>query len=286
MLSEPIHALFDRDLSRRRTRLPNRLRAVYDGDLQFPPVSTDRPYVIANFVSTLDGVVSFNLPGQLEGRQISGSNEGDRFVMGLLRASADAVMIGSGTFQAAGSHGLWTPEFVYPAAKDLYRQYRTKVLKKPKYPLVVVVSGTGNLDVQSATFYKADATVLIITTEQGKRRLVKSGADRLSEVRVTRTSAKGWIEPSAILQLLSQEFSVRLLLHEGGPTLLADFLAGGLVHELFLTTAPQIAGRVSAHPRPGLVEGVEFSPGTAPWWRLVSIRQAGDCLYLRYRARR
>jgi riboflavin biosynthesis pyrimidine reductase len=242
--------------------------------------------VVANFVSTLDGVVSFNLPHQLEGRQISGANEGDRFVMGLLRASADAVIIGSGSFRAAGSMGLWTPEFVYPSAKNLYRQYRGKVLKKPKYPLVVVVSRAGNLDLQSATFHAPDVTVLIITTEQGKRRLVKSGAGGLAEVRVTRVSARGWIEPSAILQLLWREFSVRILLHEGGPTLLGNFLAGGLVDELFLTIAPQMAGRVSAHPRPGLVEGVEFTPRTAPWWRLLSIRQAGTYLYLRYRAKK
>jgi riboflavin biosynthesis pyrimidine reductase len=265
--------------------LPNRLRAVYDGDLRFPAASIGRPYVVANFVSTLDGVVSFNLPRQLEGGQISGSNEGDRFIMGLLRASADAVMIGSGTFRAVGSKGLWTPEFVFPSAKDLYRQYREKVLKKPNYPLVVVVSGTGNLDLQSATFHKPDATVLIITTERGKRRLVRSGADGFAEVRATRVSAKGGIEPSAILQLLWQEFSVRFLLHEGGPTLLGGFLAGALVDELFLTIAPQIAGRISAHPRPGLVEGFEFSPHTARWWRLLSVRQAADYVYLRYQAK-
>ena len=71
----------------------------------FRPAPQARPYCIANFVSTLDGVVSFNLPGQSEGAQISSSNEEDRFIMGLLRASADAVLVGSGTLQAVGSAG-------------------------------------------------------------------------------------------------------------------------------------------------------------------------------------
>src|SRR5215469_9846426 len=104
--------------------LPDGLQARYDGNLSFPPAPEERPYFIANFVSTLDGVVSFNLPGQSEGAQISDSNEEDRFNMGLMRASADAVVVGSGTLQAAGPQGSWLPESVYPAAKDLYRNYR------------------------------------------------------------------------------------------------------------------------------------------------------------------
>ena len=85
--------------------IPEGLRARYDGNLSFPPAPENRPYFIANFVSTLDGVVSFDLPGQSGGAQISGSNEEDRFIMGLLRASADAVMVGAGTLQADGPQG-------------------------------------------------------------------------------------------------------------------------------------------------------------------------------------
>jgi hypothetical protein len=65
--------------------LPESLRARYDGDLSFPPASQERPYCIANFVSTLDGVVSFNMLGQSEGAQISKSNEEDRFHGGPVR---------------------------------------------------------------------------------------------------------------------------------------------------------------------------------------------------------
>ena len=51
------------------------LRARYDGNLSFPPAPEERQYCIANFVSTLDGVVSFNLPGQSERAQISNWNK-------------------------------------------------------------------------------------------------------------------------------------------------------------------------------------------------------------------
>src|SRR5271154_1768986 len=162
--------------------LPKSLRARYDGNLSFPPPPEERPYCIANFVSTLDGVVSFNIPGQSEGAQISNSNEEDRFIMGLLRASADAVVVGSGTLQAVGPQGSWLPEAVYPAAKDLYQKYRIDVLRKLEYPLVVIITGTGELDLASAVFHTPRTRVLILTTEPGKRRLSQSGSEALGSV--------------------------------------------------------------------------------------------------------
>ncbi len=283
---EPIRTLFaTQPTEPSETALPEGLRARYDGNLSFPPAPEERPYCIANFVSTLDGVVSFNLPGQSEGAQISNWNEEDRFIMGLLRASADAIVVGSGTLQAAGPHGSWLPEAVYPAAKDLYQKYRTEVLRKLEYPLVVIVTGTGELDLTSAVFHTPRTRVLILTTEPGKRRLSQSGSEALTSVEVKALSAaEERISPSAILTLLRQEAGVELLLHEAGPTLFGEFLAAGFMDELFLTVAPQIAGRDAVHPRPGLVANVQFSPATAPWWKLISAKSATDYLFLRYQA--
>ncbi len=73
---EPIRTLFaTQPIEPSETPLPEGLRARYGGNLSFPPALAERPYCIANFVSTLDGVVSFNLPGQSEGVQISNQNE-------------------------------------------------------------------------------------------------------------------------------------------------------------------------------------------------------------------
>src|ERR1700691_5741502 len=281
---EPIRTLFaTQPTEPSEAALPEGLRARYDGNLSFPPAPEERPYCIANFVSTLDGVVSFNLPGQSEGAQISNWNEEDRFIMGLLRASADAVVVGSGTLQAAGPHGSWLPEAVYPAAKDLYQKYRNDVLRKLEYPLIVIVTGTGGLDLTNAVFHTPRTGVLILTTELGKRRLSQSGSEALASVEVKALStAEERISPSAIATVLRQEAGVELLLHEAGPTLFGEFLAGGFMDELFLTLAPQIAGRVAAHPRPGLVANVEYSPATAPWSKLLSTKKAADHLFLRY----
>ena len=282
-----IRTLFSTETEDRVPCLPAELRNLYDGDLRFPEPSSGRSYVFANFVSTLDGVVSFNMPGQSGGASISGANEGDRFIMGLLRASADAVMVGAATVGAVSRGGLWSAEFIYPSAKELYMRYRTGVLKKEEHPLIVVVSASGHLDLNRAIFRAPGIKVAILTTERGRETLASAGAERLASTTVhALDAANERIEPSTILELLTQHYRVRQLLHEGGPTLFGSFLAAGYIDELFLTLAPQIAGRLTERPRLGLVEGTGFTPETAPWLSLATVKQAGSHLYLHYSRRR
>ena len=57
-----------------------------------------------------------------------------------------------------------------------------------------------------------------------------------------------------------------------------------LLDELFLTIAPQLAGRGSGE-RLGLVEGIGLEPPEARWQALTSVRRSRDHLFLRYRRR-
>jgi len=66
-------------LSPRLARLYGRLRM---------PLPRARPYVFSNFVTTLDGVVSFNTKGHASGGDISGFNIQDRMVMAQVRSSS------------------------------------------------------------------------------------------------------------------------------------------------------------------------------------------------------
>ncbi|MGH2382054.1 MAG: dihydrofolate reductase family protein, partial [Candidatus Limnocylindria bacterium] len=69
---------------------------------------------------------------------------------------------------------------------------------------------------------------------------------------------------------------------EGGPHLFGQLLAAGCVDELFLTLAPQLAGRSAATPRLSLVEDIAFDVAFAHWGRLTDLRRAGDHLFARY----
>jgi riboflavin biosynthesis pyrimidine reductase len=280
---EPIKTLIDLQGASPGPLLPDELRLLYGGDLTFPALSGARPYVVGNFVSSLDGVISFKIPGQSGGGTISGSDEADSFIMGLLRASVDAIVVAAGTVHEVSPTHLWIAESIYPKAKDLYANYRRAVLQKAGHPLLVIVSGSGRVDLGRAIFHTHGTRVLIVTTESGKHQLARIGVNALDSTEVAALSdTGGLVDPSAILALLRDQFGVRSVLHEGGATLFGHFMAHGLVDEVFLTLAPQIAGRTAEHARPGMVAGVEFLPETAPWFKLVSARQRDGHLYLRY----
>ena len=279
-----VRTLIDCDQQYTEPALPQELRELYDGDLHLHTPGAARPFVIANFVSTLDGVVSYEVKNKSGGSTISGSNPADRFVMGLLRASADAVMVGAGTLHDLSAKSLWTPEYTYPDAKRLYAEYRVNALHKPEYPLLAIVSGSGQLELERAIFRTPAMRTVVITTSAGRDELTRRGAATLDSVEVhALNSNSGTIAPRAILQLLQSQYGVKTLLHEGGPTLFGQFLAADAVDELFLTLSPQIAGRGGDVTRPALVQGVQFVPDSAPWLQMVSVKQQAAYLYLRYR---
>jgi riboflavin biosynthesis pyrimidine reductase len=281
-----VQTLVDCDKEYAESALSPELRELYDGDLHFRRSPAARPYVISNFVSTLDGVVSYEIKGKSGGSSISASNPGDRFIMGLLRASADAIIVGAGTLHDVSAKSLWTPENVYPDAKRSYTEYRVNTLHKPEYPLLVIVSGSGQLELERAIFRTPAMRTLVITTTAGRDELMRRGAATLGSVAIRAlNSSSGSIAPQAILQLLQSEFGINMLLHEGGPTLFGQFLAADAVDELFLTLSPQIAGRKGDVTRPAVVQGVQFVPDSAPWFQMVSVREKAAYLYLRYRRR-
>src|SRR5579864_1578394 len=236
-----VRTLTDRDQEDLGPALPPGLRELYDGDLRFRESPSERPFVIANFVSTLDGVVSYEIKGQAGGSAVSGFDTADGFIMGLLRASADAIIVGARTVHDASPEGLWIPEYTYPDAKHLYTEYRVNVLHKPEYPLVVIVSGSGKLELERAVFRTPGVRTLVITTPAGRDELARAGATKLDSVQIHALDASGGsIAPLAILRLLYLQFGVRMLLHEGGPTLFGQFLAAAAVDELFMTLSTQI----------------------------------------------
>jgi riboflavin biosynthesis pyrimidine reductase len=280
--AHPLTTLYERSPAPSRSAFPELVRVLYGGDLAFPR-RPDRPRVIANFVQTLDGVVSFAIQGHSGGGEISGFDPADRFVMGLLRSFADAVMVATGTLHADSGH-VRTPSFIYPEARDLFAELRSQASGRRTDPLNVIVTGSGAVDVSEPTFHTPGLETVIVTTAEGERRLRSEHGQRLDVTRVRAVAEKGPVPPAAVIGVLRREFGVELLLHEGGPRLLGAFLRARMVDELFLTVAPQIAGRETAH-RPSLAEGVAFLPRMAPWFDLQSVKRAGSHLFLRLLAR-
>ena len=258
--------------------LPPDLTRLY-GRLKFPP-REHAPYVIGNFVSTLDGVTSLGEPGQEGGSEISGSNPHDRMVMGVLRAVADAVIVGAGTLRASPRH-LWTAEYIYPPLTDAYRSLRAQ-LRKTDTPLNAIVTARGEIDPALPVFRSGRVRTLIVTTDEGKNRIMRGALP--SSVQVASVKQDGRLTASAILDEVAHVLNgnARVILVEGGPRLMGDFFGEHLLDEQFLTLAPQVAGRDNSVERPGLVDGKTFAPEHPLWGTLAGVKRGGDHLFLRY----
>jgi riboflavin biosynthesis pyrimidine reductase len=122
--------------------------------------------------------------GHANGGDISGLNTQDRMVMGLLRAVADVVIVGSGTL-AADSQQVWTPEGICPELAPEYGQLR-KALGKSGPTLNVVVSGSGSLNLRLPVFSSGQVQVMILTTTAGAKRLAKQRIPAAVEIRAIR----------------------------------------------------------------------------------------------------
>jgi riboflavin biosynthesis pyrimidine reductase len=256
--------------------LPPPLATLF-GRLQFPP-HPDRPYVLGNFVTTLDGVVALNVSDQSGGGAISGFNQHDRMVMGLLRAVADAVIVGAGTLRAAPRH-RWTAHRIYPALSAVYQQLRID-LGKPEPPLNVIVTAHGEVNLDLPVFQSGEVPVLIVTTTQGMQRIYEHNIP--SSVQISSVQSAGSLSAQAILKAICDVHQCEMILVEGGPQLMGDFFAERLLDELFLTLAPQIAGRDNIIERPGLVAGRTFAPENPLWGTLIGVKRGGSHLFLRY----
>lgn len=145
--------------------LPASLAALL-GDFRLP-LKTQPPYVIGNFVSTIDGVVSLNEQGHTGGGPISGFLASDHALMGVLRATADAIIVGAGTLRDEPGHS-WTAEYIYPAFAQEYRDLRL-ALGKTAPPLTVLITASGNIDLNQGLFQRGEVPVLIITTPEGEK---------------------------------------------------------------------------------------------------------------------
>jgi riboflavin biosynthesis pyrimidine reductase len=237
------------------------------------------PLVFSNFVTTLDGVVSLQVKGHSGGGDISGFSGEDRMVMGLLRAAADAVVVGSGTLAADPEH-LWTPQAICPELADSYRLL-ADAMSKPRVALNVIVSAQGSVDLRLPVFTSGGVAAMIITTARGAQRLCRNKVPDAVQIHAV-PGRSGEISAAAILRIVTRTITGRRILVEGGPRLLATFYKERLLDEQFLSLAPQLSGREIGDARMSLVMGKTFAPRDPRWGRLIDARQGRRLLFLRY----
>jgi 2,5-diamino-6-(ribosylamino)-4(3H)-pyrimidinone 5'-phosphate reductase len=229
------------------------------GDLGLPRMDADRPYVLMNMVSTVDGKSAL-------GQTAAGiGSKTDWAMMRQIRAGVDAIMFGAGTLRAE----LVDPRVDVPGVQ-------TRIARgQPAQPVAVAVSGSLDLDPAHRFLVNGRAGTVILTT-------AAAPADRrarLAPYATILSCGAGTVDLATALRRLRAEFGVRWLLSEGGPTLNQALLDAGLIDEVFWTIAPKLAGGRGRN----LIDGPLPTERVKARLELRSLLEQDGELFARYR---
>lgn len=219
----------------------------------------DGPWLRANMVSTLDGAA------QHDGRSQPISCAGDMRIFGTLRGLADVVVAGAETVRQEGYR---------PArAREAFAARRAAAGQGPA-PAIAVVSGSLDLDFSLPLFVSPLVPTLVLTGAGAPPARMAAARDAGAEVVIAGEGTR--VDPARAVRELADR-GLRRLLTEGGPRLLGQFVAAGVLDELCLTVSPMLtagdAQRIAGGPSMDMPER----------FALVSVLEEGGFLFTRYR---
>ncbi|MCH0561659.1 MULTISPECIES: pyrimidine reductase family protein [unclassified Streptomyces] len=218
-----------------------------------------RPWLRANMVSTLDGAA------QHDGRSQPISNATDMRVFGTLRALADVVIVGAETVRQEGYR---------PARARAEFAARREAAGQAPAPAVAVVTASLDLDFSLPLFTSSLVPTLVVTgaaaSPERRAAAEKAGA----QVLVAGDGAG--VDPVRAVAALAGRGYFRLLT-EGGPRLLGQLVASGVLDELCLTISPMLTA--------GGAQRIAGGPSvTVPHrFALMSLLEEDGFLFSRYR---
>jgi riboflavin biosynthesis pyrimidine reductase len=217
-------------------------------------VAPGRGRLRANMVASADGAVT------LAGRSGGLSGPADKMIFTVLRSLADLVLVGAGTARA---------EHYRPVQRDeIWLQLRPA---SAPLPPVAVVTGTVDLTgcEKLLTVPPGPSQTIVITTAAAPadRKAALTGRARVIE------AGEYAVDLTAAVKELV-DLGYPSILTEGGPTLLGELVAAGLLDELCLTTSPLLA----AGPEGRIVSGPPATQGLSLGHALVD----GDFLLCKY----
>jgi diaminohydroxyphosphoribosylaminopyrimidine deaminase/5-amino-6-(5-phosphoribosylamino)uracil reductase len=221
-------------------------------------VMQGRPLVTLKLATSLDGRIA---TASGESRWITGPAARER--AHLLRATHDAVLVGSGT----------------ALADDPQLTCRLPGLER-RSPVRIVIDRTLRLPATLELFTRArEAPTWLVTSAAADKTVVLARARLGVEVLALETDETGGIDLDAMLRALGDKGLTRLLV-EGGGTIAAALLRAGLVDRLVWMRAPIAIGGdgIAALAALGL-----NALADAPRFALIASEIAGDDLIETYR---
>ena len=210
----------------------------------------------ANMVMSADGSAS------VAGKSGGLSSPGDMRVFGILRVLADVVVAGSGTVRTE----QYKPARPRPALAALRKG-------RPATATIAVLSGSLDLDLTAPLYTEAppDARTIVITSEAAPAEL-RAAAAKVADVIVAGEKS---VDLPAALTALADRGLARTIC-EGGPHLLGQVAAGGLLDELSLTISPTLAGPGAGR----ILAGEPFAPAAMTLTQVLTEDAFLFCRYL------
>ncbi|MGD9485689.1 pyrimidine reductase family protein [Streptomyces sp. TRM70308] len=220
-----------------------------------------RSWLRANMVASLDGAAHH------EGRSQPLSNDTDMRVFGVLRALADAVVVGAETVRKEG----YRPARARPAFAD-----RRAAAGQAPAPAIAVLSASLELDFSAPLFTEPRTPTLVLTGAGAPADRVH--AAEAAGARVVFAGEGVGADPARVPELLAGHGHYRLLT-EGGPWVLGEFAGAGVLDELCLSLSP----RVTAGEAPRIMNGPALEVPAD--FTLESVLEEAGFLFTRYRRR-
>src|SRR5262245_339371 len=220
-----------------------------------------RPFVIATFAMTADGKVTTKKFGPVDF-----TSREDKLHLFRQRALADAVLLGHTSLERDNVR-LGVP-------KEL-QELRIKQ-GQSRSPLRVIVSNRGKIDYRFKIFQSDVSPIIIFSTKQ----MPQKNQEALRKKATLHLTAASEVDLTAMLKTLHDQYKVRALACEGGPTLFRSLLEHGLIDQLNLTIAPYLFGGSKAPTLTGLSK--EFLPASMHC-SLINMRTVGEECFLTYR---
>ena len=258
------------------------------GKIGFPAPASERIWVYANFVQSIDGITS--LLGRFGSGGFIAQSEEDRWLMDLLRAHADAVIMGINTLSFErlymGNPGGPIFKIANPEMLELRQKLGRGKLKN------MFVTNSANVQLADFRVFNTDLVdSYVVTTDAGACRL---RAQKHPGVTIIEAGKWPRVDLSLMVKKLHEEFGIRYLLCEGGPTFYGSMTRAGLIDEKFVTVAPVEVGQVAppeqemaefdkTRLRPNTFGGPGFTKDTMTRWTWLSCRRVGDHEFNRYR---
>jgi len=263
------------------------------GNLGFPPSPAGRPWIYTNFVQSLDGITSL-LGEYASGQYISQSRE-DRWLMDLLRAHAESLIMGTATLvEEQRLRGPESRGIVFQVIDPEMKALRAR-LGKPRERNIFVTRAE-NFDLSRYRVFDGDVVDAAIVTSPAGAERIRAQAEQKKVAVIAAGNGENLDLPAAIAKL-REELGIEHLLCEGGPTLYGSLARADLIDEKFLTISPIEVGQLVPPEqkrlpsegktpfllRPTIFGGPGLTKDTMSRWRWMSCRKCGDHQFDRYR---